>query len=558
MSISASGIASGLNVNEIVTQLVAAESGQLNLITKKQSDIQSRISAFGTLKSALASFQASLAALSKADKFNVQTAASSNSALFTATANGKAINGNYSISVNQLAQNQKLASAGFASKSDALGSGTLTITLGRYDEDGNSFNPDAERTPVSIAIQPGADSLEQVRDAINNANAGVTATIINDGSASGNRLVLTAKNSGSANSIKIEVSDDDGNDLDDAGLSRLAFDPTQAAGSGKNLTQVQQARDALLTIDGIDIVKSSNSISDAIEGVTLNLLATSNGTAASLDVGIDKAAIEASVAAFVKSYNDFNTTLRNLTKYDETTKTAAALNGDATTRNIAFAIKSMLTGTVNTGGSLSSLSQIGVGFQADGTLALDSVKFQEKLASNFDDIAKLFATSATASDPQIRFVGASGKTQAGTYAIQLSQLAPSLAGIINGVAATASDTTLLGAIGDPSEGLIIDVLGGASGDRGTVTYSIGFAAQLNSLISGFLDDEGILAARTDGLNSSITRLDREKEMQQTRLAAIESRYRAQFTALETMLSSMNSTSAYLTQQLTQISANTAK
>ncbi len=557
MAITASGL-SGLDTHAIVTQLVAAERGPLNLIAQKKAAIQSKISAFGTLKSSLSSFQTALANLSTASKFSAQSTTVSDSTIFSATANGKATNSNYAVTVSQLAQNQKLAMAGLPSKTATVGSGTLTITLGSYDSDTNTFNPNAEKTPVNIVIPPGSDSLEKVRDAINAANAGVTATIINDGSASGNRLVITSKDSGTENSIKIDVADNDGNSLDDSGLSRLAFDPTSTTGNGKNLTQMQEAKNALLNVDGIDIVKSSNNITDAIDGVTLNLLKVSDGTAVNLGIETDTAAIEASVAAFVKAYNDLNSSIRKLTNYNAETNTASALTGDATARNIASKIKSVITGSVSSGGALSTLSEIGVAFKADGTLALDSAKLKDKISTNFEDIAKLFAVSATTSDPQVSYVIGNNKTQAGTYAINISQLgsdSTDTIGTINGVAATGSGKTLRGAVGDASEGLMIRVDGGALGDRGTITYSIGFAAQLNNLISDYLNDEGLLSSKTEGLSSSISRLDKETEAQEARLVLIEKRYRAQFTALEVLLSNMSSTSNYLTQQLAQLSAN---
>lgn len=558
MAISASGISSGLDVNSIVSQLVAAESGQLTIIANKKSALQSKISAFGALKGALSSFQTALASLSSPSKFNVQKTTVGDSSVFTATTNGKASLGEYSVRVDQLAQAQKLATGGFASKTESIGSGTLTITLGSYDSISNSFTPNAEKSPVSIVIPTGSDSLEKIRDAINGADAGVTATIVNDGSASGNRLVITSKDTGIANSIRISVEDDDGNPFDDSGLSRLAFDPTLTAGAGKNLTQMQEARDARLNIDGIDIVKSSNQINDAIESVTLNLLKVSGGTATNLGIATDTAAIEASIEAFVKAYNDLNTTIVNLTKYNESTKQGSILTGDNTTRSIANKIKAMLTGTISTGGALNSLSQIGVAFKADGTLALDSNKLKDRIATNFDDIARLFATSGIASDPQVNFIAGSSKTQAGIYAININTLGSGdsdVAGTINGYAAVGSGSILRGATGTPVEGLVIQIGGNTLGDRGTVTYSIGLAAQLNNLITEFLDEEGILTSKTDSLNSSVSRLDKERENQEARLTLVEKRYRAQFTALETLISSMNSTSTFLTQQLAQISAN---
>ncbi|MDP2247128.1 MAG: flagellar filament capping protein FliD, partial [Nitrosomonadales bacterium] len=249
---------------------------------------------------------------------------------------------------------------------------------------------------------------------------------------------------------------------------------------------------------------------------------------------------------------------RKLTNYDANTNTASILTGDATARSIASKVKSIITGSVSTGGALSTLSEIGVAFKADGTLALDSAKLKDKISTNFEDIAKLFAVSATASDSQVSYVMGSSKTQAGTYAINISQLgseSTDTVGSINGVAATGSRTSLKGAVGNASEGLIIRVDGGALGDRGTITYSIGFAAQLNNLITDYLDEEGMLSSKTEALNSSVTRLDKETERQEARLVLIEKRYRAQFTALEVMLSNMSSTSNYLSQQLAQLAAN---
>lgn len=557
MAISVGGLATGLDVNAIVSQLVAAERGPLINIASRKTAVQSKISAFGTLKSGLSSFQTALSNLSSASKFNVQSATVSDNSIFTATANGSATNNNYSVQVSQLAQTQKLATAGFASRLDPVGTGNITITLGTYDSVSNSFTANPDKTPVNIDIPADANSLEKVRDAINAANADVTASIINDGSANGHRLVITSKESGTVNSIKIDVVDDDGNNLDNSGLSRLAFDPTASAGSGKNLTEVQVARDAQLTIDGISIVKSSNTIDDAIEGVTLNLLKVSDGNMVNMGITTDTETIKASVTAFVDAYNKLNASIRELTKFDESTKTSAVLNGDATVRGIANNIKSMITGSISNNGAFSTLSQIGIGFKADGTLALDSTKLESSLANNVDDVAKLFANSATTTDPFVSFMNSSNKTQAGTYAINVSALESgsiAMEGSINGVAAIGIGNTLRGASGDDSEGLLIRVSGGTTGDRGTITFHLGIAAQLERLVSSFLEDEGILANRTNGLSSAIDRLDQERERQEARLIMIERRYRAQFSALESIVSNMNTTSSFLTQQLSMLSS----
>lgn len=562
MSISSAGIGSGLNVEAIVTSLMNVEKRPLNAVARQKTTFQSEISAYGSLKSALSSFQTSVNTLSSAAKFNEQTVVSSNPSVFTATSKGSATIGDYAVTVSQLAKSQKLAMGGFANTSDVVGTGTLTISFGTFTPEvitpptPSSFTPNTAKTDVTITIGSSNNTLAGVRDAINASNSSVNATIVNDGTA--NRLVITSKDTGEVNSFKISVADDDTNNIDAAGLSRLAYDPTASAGSGKNLTQMQAAKNAILDIDGIAVVKASNTISDAIEGVTLNLLATSNNISANLGVATNQDKIKESVTAFVDAYNKLNDTLRSLTKYDETGKASGVLLGDATARSVINQIKTVMTNTITSSGTINSLSQIGVSFQRDGKLALDSTKLASAVTTNFSDIATLFATSAKSTDPLIAFSTSTSKTQAGTYAVTVSRLGTSLvnaAGTINGVAATGAGANLIGAAGDASEGLSVKVNGGALGARGTVTFTIGYAAQLDRAITSLLKDDGLLAARTQGMQSSITRLDKQTEAINVRLTAIEARYRAQFTKLDTLLSSMSTTSSFLTQQIASFNAN---
>jgi flagellar hook-associated protein 2 len=187
-------------------------------------------------------------------------------------------------------------------------------------------------------------------------------------------------------------------------------------------------------------------------------------------------------------------------------------------------------------------------------LALDSTKLDAAVASNFSDIANLFATTAKSTDSQVTFLGNTSKTQAGAYAINVTGFSPTT-GTINGVAATGSGNNLVGAVGDASEGLNVKVTSGALGARGTINFSIGYAAQFDSLVTSLLNESGILASRTEGINNSIKRLDKQVESVTVRLTAIEARYRAQFTRLDTLMSSMSATSTFLTQQIASINAN---
>lgn len=553
---------SAIDVNSIVSSLMSVERQPLTLISNQKTAFEAKLSAYGTLKSALSTFQTSVGALASASKFNAQTATSATPSVFTATANGSATIGDYAITVNQLAKSQKIAMDGVANTTDVIGTGKLTIAFGTYapaivsPATPASFTANPDKASFEVTIDSSNNTLAGVRDAINAANGGVTATIVNDGTA--NRLVITSKETGEVNGLKITVDDDDGNPTDSSGLSKLAYDPLGSAGSGKNMSQLQAPLNALLNIDGIDVVKASNTVSDAIEGVTINLLTTSNSQAVNLGVASDQAKIKESVTAFVDAYNKVMDTLKTLTKYDEAGKASGKLLGDATARSITSQLKAVISKTVDTGGTITSLTDIGVGFQRDGKLGLDSTKLTNAITNNFDDIAALFSTSARTTDPQVSYLSSTSKTQTGTYPITVSQIGSditNMVGTINGVAGNGLNQELIGATGDASEGLRVKVLGSATGARGSITFVKGYAAQLDDILDGLLDEEGLLAARTDGITESVKRLEKQTDAFNIKLELIEKRYRDQYTRLDTLLSSLQNTSSYLAQQIQSISNN---
>lgn len=545
MGISSAGIGSGLDVNAIVSSLMAIEQKPLTAVTTQKTAYQTKISAYGTMTSALSSFQTAVHALSTASSFNAQTVTSGSPSVFTATANGSSTIGNYAVTVNQLAASQKLASAGFANVTDvaATAGTTLTIAFGTYTAGTNTFTANAAKANISIPITAANNTLAGVRDAINASNSSVSATIVNNGTT--NQLVVTSKDTGAVNSLKI------------SGVTQLAYDPTLTVGN--TMTQTQAAKDALLNIDGIAIVKASNTITDAISGVTLNLLSVSTGgVTANMGVTSNQSAVQTSVSAFVDAYNKLDTTMRSLTKFDPTGAASGVLLGDATARTVTSQIKSVMTQALGGSGTINTLSQIGVSFQATGQLALDSTKLATALTNNFSDIATLFTASAKATDPLITYSGSTSNTKPGIYAVTVSQLGTNLvnaAGTINGLAAASTGTNLIGAAGDPSAGLNINVAGGALGARGTVNFTIGYAAKLDSLITTLLGPSGMVTSRTDGINTSITRLNKQADTLTMRLTAIEANYRAQYTKLDTLMSSMSTTSTFMTQQIASFNAN---
>ena len=658
MTISSPGIGSNLDVNGIVTKLMTVERIPLDNLAVQESRQRSKLSAYGSLKSAVAALQTVAQGLATGSSLEIQAVTVSDPTVLAASAGASAAPGSHAIEVSALARAARLVSAGFASTSAIVGSGSLTMTFGTYASGGNTFTPNAAKTPVTIAIPPATNTLADVRDAINAAGAGVTAAIVNDGSASGNRLVITANDSGVANSLRIAVADDDGVATDTGGLSQLAFDPTGAVGSGKNLSELQAAQNAALTIDGIVVTKSSNVITDAIEGVTLNLAKTNVGAPATVTIARDSSKIQASLEAFVKAYNDASKTIRGFTAYDPTTRAGGVLSGDSAPGSILSQMRSTITAGAASGGAFNSLADIGISFQIDGMVKLDATRLQAAISSNFGDLIKVFKASATASDSLVAYSGAGVGTKAGTYAVSVSRLAAAgtltgnaspglsivagvndridisvngavqgatltpgvyasaaalateiqtrlgsgvavsaaggvlrvastvigsastvtnasgngavglfgntpvsttgadVAGTINGVAATGVGQNLTGATGDASAGLVIRVTGGATGARGSVTYAAGYGQSMYQITSSILATDGLVISRSDGINSTIKQLTSREEAMQRRLDAIEKRYRAQFTALDVMVSSMQATSSYLTQQLTALTKST--
>lgn len=375
--LSSPGIGSGLDISGIISKLMQVEQRPLAQLDTKEAKQQTQLSAFGSLKSALSSFQDSVKALAKPNMFNGYKTTMTDTTLASVSASSSAVAGTHDITVRSLAQAQKVASDTFATTDTIVGSGTLTINFGTY-EDG-SFTANTEKAAQTITIDSAKSTLADIRTAINAANAGVTASIVNDGS--GNRLVIAAKDSGLANALQITVDNASGD------LSKLAFDAS--TGGISNMTETVVAQDAEMVIDGITIKKSSNTISDALEGVTFNLLKADPGTSTTLTVEKDNSSVETAVKAFVTAYNDLEKTIGNLSRYDAANKKAAALTGDSTVRMVQNRVRSMLTANQPAGG-IYGLSEIGISFQKDGTLQLDESKLSAALNNPDKNVAAFF------------------------------------------------------------------------------------------------------------------------------------------------------------------------
>lgn len=381
-TLSSPGIGSGLNVNGIVSSLMSVESQPLNLLNQQEASYKTKLSAYGSLTAALSSLQSAAAALEQPSVFDGQTASVSNSQVLSASADSSAAPGTYSVSVSSLAQAQSIASAGQASETSQLGTGiatTLSISFGTTS--GTSFSPNPSSPAVSIPLPSGSQSLQQIAAAVNSAGAGVSASIVNDGSSNPYRLVLTSK-SGAAESMTISASGDP------ALASLLDYSPSSAS----NMTQTQAAQDASLSINGIAISSPSDVVSGAVQGMSLTL---SNVGNSSITVAPDSSAAQKAISSFVSSYNSAISAINSATAYDSTTKTAGPLLGDYA----AASIRNQLSSVASSAFGGNSLSSVGISMQKDGTLSIDQTKLTSALTpatTGTPSVAQnLFATNGS-------------------------------------------------------------------------------------------------------------------------------------------------------------------
>lgn len=392
MPISSPGIGSGIDVQGIVSQLVALERAPLTNLKTQATSIQTRISTYSTIKSQFAALGDAAAKLSTSASWGVYMASSSNTSAVSVVAGTGALPGNLSIEVQQLAKAQSTSSAAVANGS-TIGSGTLAIELGGWS--GGVFSGNGSPVNVSVAA---TDDLSTIASKINDAGAGVTAAVLRD--ASGERLLLRSSATGESQAFRIQASDDDGNNTDAAGLSRLAYDPGTATGG---MSLAQAAQNALATVNNVAITSASNKLTDTLPGLTITLNQETTGPV-DLEVKTDTEEIKKRLQAFVDAYNTINDTLSSAVKYDADSKTAGPLQGDGTTVGLQNALRAMMR-SVSASTPFSRLLDVGI--STDGgsgaRLKIDNTKLDAAIANNFDGLQDLF--TATNTDATLRGFG---------------------------------------------------------------------------------------------------------------------------------------------------------
>lgn len=479
-SVSSLGVGTSLDLDTLYTSLETAEKTKLTAITKQQTTYNSQLSSYSKLQSSMAALQTAAAALTKTSAFSA-TAVTSTNTSFTATTDATASTGDYSVDVDQIAKAQTLMSGSFSSNSTALGgttsgnSRTLTIAQG------------GSTTPLTITLTDSQTSLSGIADAINKSAGNVSASIIK-ASSGDYRLMLSSKTTGTDSDMTVSVTGDD--------TLQSAIGYSASATGTQNMSVQTASQNAKLNINGVAIERSSNNITDALTGVTLNLNAPStdaSGEKLTVSRSIDDS--KKTINAFVTAYNSLKSTIASVTKYtavsagETQASSNGALLGDSTVRAVENSMNSILT-TVQ-GGSYSILAQLGITI-----------------------------------DPAVQSDGSTG-------------------------ALTVDDTKLTAALTNNPQAVSQFFIGDGS--------TTGFATKLNSTLTAMLSTtvgkEGIIKNAEDGINTTLKTLSNRYDQMSDSIDATMARYKTQFTNLSTLVNSLTNTSTYLTSQFTSTSSS---
>jgi flagellar hook-associated protein 2 len=447
-SVSSLGAGSGLDLSGLLTNIMKAERQPKEaLLTSRLASYNSKISGLGTLSSKLSSLQTAAQALkpsvlqTAAEKFMSYTGSLANSEIGKATVDTGALAGSYKLEVTSLATAQKTA---ITSKTGTVAPGTLTIQFGSAESTG--FKADVGRPAETITISAGKDTLEDVANAINQKKIGISATVIN-GAGGEKQLTLTGQD-GSNQAFSLD------------GLG-FKYDPVAGAAAG-DVRKIEDAADAQFTLDGIAVTSHSNKVTEALKGVTLDLVKTGATTLNITAEGESK--LKSALEGFVKAYNDANSSMKTLGAYNPETKVAGALQGNSVLRDAQSKLSRLVFDTgLGDGLDKQTLSGIGVSVSktGDGSLSIDADKLAAAIAKDPEAVANLAAAVGGAFDKELKgIVGAGGRIQ----------------------------------------------------------------------------------ASTDNLKTSVRDVEKRQEALELRMQQVEARYRAQFTALDTLVTKMNSLS----------------
>lgn len=482
-SIQSLGVGSGLLTTELVENIISAEREATDLrLDVKRAEYEARVSAFGAVRSSLDTLKSAVSTLSDSSTLLSKTVSSANEAIVTATADPSAASAVHTVEVLALARAHSLVTGSYDAPDSVVGEGTLDFRFGTTSFAGanyDSFEENEDRQAASIVIDSSNNTLTGIRDAINEAGIGVVASVVNDGD--GYRLTLSSEATGAANSMEITVTESG-----DPGLSALAFN-LGAAVSGTNLTQTVVAEDATVTIDGITVRRETNTVSEVIEGVTFTLQSLNSGSPTTISVADDNAGLEEKMQAFVDAFNDVKALADELTAFDEDDASGSILTGDSLVRGVRNQLRRFLSGTLSGlgSGSIRSLVELGLTTNQNNGyfLEFDSTQFSQTLNSAPEDVKALLADRSSATDERIVFTSFQSATAAGTYDVDISQVATQ--GFVHALTLAALDNPIT--IDDDNDDLTIKIDGVSSGplsiEQGAYATAEELAAQIELQIN---------------------------------------------------------------------------
>lgn len=406
----------------LATASVAAQRANLD---NSETKYTTKLNGFDTLQQALQGFSSQIASLTSLSTFQQKNISSSDESVIGATVTGTPANGNYQVEVQQLASAQTLASqTAFSSSSSVVGQGTLSFTV--------------NGTTTNLTIDSSNDSLTGIQNAVNSANIGVNASVVNVGS--GYKLMFSSAETGASNSIAVSVTGDtDGNNTDAAGLSQLI---------NANMNETVPAQDSTVVVNGLTINNSGNNLSGVIDGLTLNLKSADIGSTKTLQISSDTSDLNQGVSDFVDLYNSLDSVLDTLGSYEapQTDENGDPVQGDqtgylkgsSTLRDIRNQIRETMREAVpGLSGSIQSLADIGITSNLDGTLSLDKTKLADAITNSPESVGKLFAANAVATDGLVAFKGSTSDTVEGTFNLDVNTAAAQAA-ITGGAAPTGT------------------------------------------------------------------------------------------------------------------------
>lgn len=645
---------SGIDNAALIKQLVDINSAPAAArLTSRQTLLETQISDFGLLRSSFAQLQTAANSLANRDTFDAKAVSIPDTSLLAITKlDAKAVAGDYRLKVEQVAQAQSISSASYASTSDAVGKGTLTLRFGSWNNALDEFSVNAQKSGATITIDDTNNSLTGLRDAINNAGIGVQASIVSDNG--GFKLLVTAP-SGETNEIELVATEDAGA----PGLGNFNFNVQDQV-----LIQEQEGQDAKIRVNGLLLTRESNHLTDVIDGLEFDIFNSSLSETVSINISADKNTAETAIRSFVETYNTFLKDVEKLVGLNEETGEFGSLRQDPLAKNLIQTVRTLMTGSVEgVSSGFNSLSALGIRTEIDGSLKIiengTATDFRAAMDKHFDAVKDLFTPKTSSSDTRISMTAFSARSVAGTYDVEITQQAakggfvadamsfpidttgkdysfsvqvdgvgaaainlPSnktyatgaelaadiqslinldadlkmsqvgvqvafntstnqleftskaygaasrvdftatgadladlginvgegtagkdVAGTVDGVTAFGFGNVLLPALGTKAEGLSMTIADGVSSAQ--ISFSRGFAGKVDTAINDFLKSSGLIKAREANIDKNIATVKDDSVALDRRSEAYRLRLQSQFSMMEAIVRSLNSTGSFL-------------